>query len=68
MLFEHGAVLYSQLDDSFTTPRQLLLTENGFVYMGLAGIAVSVLYDDTGGCWPAACRQARACLFLRYRV
>jgi hypothetical protein len=49
MLFEHGAVLYSQLDDSFTTPRQLLLTEDGFVYMGLAGIAVSVLYDDTGG-------------------
>ena len=48
MLFEHGAVLLSQLDDSFTTPRQLVLTENGFVYMGLGGIAVSVMYDDKG--------------------
>jgi len=48
MLFEHGAVLFSQLDDTFTTPRQLVLTEEGFIYLGLAGIGVSVLYDDLG--------------------
>jgi len=48
MMFEHGAVMLSQHDDSFTTPRQLVLTSDGFIYMGLAGIAVSVLYDETG--------------------
>lgn len=48
MLFEHPAVLLSQLDDSFSTPRQLVLTSDGFIYMGLAGIAVSVLYDEQG--------------------
>jgi len=48
MLFEHGGVLLSQLDDSFTSPRQLVLTEDGFIYMGLAGVAVAVQYDDKG--------------------
>lgn len=50
MLFEHGAVLYSRADDSFTTPRQVVLTPDGFIYLGMAGIAVSVLHDETGVC------------------
>jgi len=48
MVFGNAGILHSNWDDSFTELRQLVLMEHGFIYLGMAGAAVTVLLDDRG--------------------
>jgi len=48
MLIENFDLLYSSQDDCFTERRQLLLTEQGFIFLGMGGTTVSVQYNENG--------------------